>query len=151
MWTLARGQNPVLQNGDIVTVATILDRYKDAVTLRGNVAFPGRYVWHPGLKILDLIPSKDYLVTRDYYARRNALGNAATAYTPLDAVGSLQLRGTNDTQQADRATAGGNAGGKPKRRGRIGGDGADGFKQCVSGADGCGVVGAGYRLELRGG
>jgi polysaccharide export outer membrane protein len=47
----------VVENGDIVSVATILDRYRDAVTLRGNVAFPGRYVWRAGMKILDLVPS----------------------------------------------------------------------------------------------
>ena len=38
---LAKGQNPTLEEGDIVTVATILDRYKDAVTLAGQCGVSG--------------------------------------------------------------------------------------------------------------
>ena len=37
-----------LRNGDILSVTSVIDRFKDAVTLRGNVANPGRYVWHAG-------------------------------------------------------------------------------------------------------
>ncbi len=50
-----------LQNGDLVAVGSITDRFKDAVALRGNVANPGRYVWHPGMRITDLIPTKTHL------------------------------------------------------------------------------------------
>jgi polysaccharide export outer membrane protein len=32
------------QNGDIVSVSSVVDRFQNAVTLRGNVANPGRYV-----------------------------------------------------------------------------------------------------------
>jgi len=34
--------------------------------LRGNVAQPGRYVWKEGMRVSDLIPSRDFLVTRDF-------------------------------------------------------------------------------------
>ena len=91
---LAKGQNPTLANGDIITIPSIVDRFKDAVTLRGNVATPGRYVWHPGMRITDLIPNKDALITRDYYHRRNELGmyvldyNGGQTATP----GGLQAR-----------------------------------------------------------
>ena len=66
--------NMPLQNGDIVTVDSIVDRYKDAVTLRGNVTSPGRYVWHQGMTLSDLLPDMNALITRDYYRNRNALG-----------------------------------------------------------------------------
>ncbi len=70
-----RANDPMLADGDIVSVGAILDKYKNAVTLRGNVTAPGRYVWHPGMRVMDLVPNRDQLITRDYYARRNALGN----------------------------------------------------------------------------
>ena len=106
---LAKEPDAPLSNGDIVTVGTILDRFKDAVTLRGNVAFPGRYVWHPGMRILDLVPERDQLITREYYRRRNVLGNLTSDYVPPSVVGSLQLRGSGETQQADNAIQAGSA------------------------------------------
>jgi protein involved in polysaccharide export with SLBB domain len=71
-----------VQNADIVTITAIEDRFKNAVTLRGNVANPGRYVWHPGMRISDLIPNKDVLITRDYWQRRNQLGQLPVFYEP---------------------------------------------------------------------
>jgi len=67
--------DPALANGDIVVVRAILDRYKNAVTLRGNVSFPGRYAWHEGMRIKDLVPAADQLISTDYYRGHNALGN----------------------------------------------------------------------------
>ena len=89
-----------LQNGDIVTISPIIDRFKDAVTLRGNVANPGRYVWHPGMHLLDLIPNRDALVTRNYYQRLNQLGRVTTDYGPQgnpDTTGNLGARGSVNT------------------------------------------------------
>lgn len=71
-----------VQDGDIVTVNAIVDRFKDAVTLRGNVANPGRYVWHPGMRVSDLIPNKDALITRSYWQRQNDLGQMTANYEP---------------------------------------------------------------------
>ncbi len=106
---LAHGQNPSVQNGDILTVAAISDRYKDAVTLRGNVEYPGRYVWHTGMRVTDLVASKDQLITRDFYRRRNALGNAIPTPPPAGAQGTLQVRGSGATQSADQAVLNGTA------------------------------------------
>lgn len=61
-------------DGDIITAESIVGRFKDAVTLRGNVANPGRYQWQAGMHIADLIPNRDMLVTRDYYQRLLELG-----------------------------------------------------------------------------
>jgi polysaccharide export outer membrane protein len=79
---LSKSPNLALQNADIVTITAIEDRFKNAVTLRGNVANPGRYVWHPGMRISDLIPNKDALITRDYWQRRNQLGQLPVFYEP---------------------------------------------------------------------
>jgi Periplasmic protein involved in polysaccharide export len=82
-----------VQDGDIVTVNAIVDRFKNAVTLRGNVANPGRYVWHPGMRVSDLIPNKDALITRSYWQHKNDLGHMTMNYEPepvRDARGVLQ-------------------------------------------------------------
>jgi protein involved in polysaccharide export with SLBB domain len=71
-----------VQDGDIVTINAIVDRFKDAVTLRGNVANPGRYVWHSGMRVSDLIPNKDALITRSYWQHKNDLGHMAMNYEP---------------------------------------------------------------------
>jgi protein involved in polysaccharide export with SLBB domain len=67
-----------VQNGDIVSVSSILDRFQNAVTLRGNVANPGRYVWHEGMRISDLVPNREALITRNYYQRHDLLGQIWT-------------------------------------------------------------------------
>ncbi len=83
-----------LQNGDLVTITSIVDRFKNAVTLRGNVANPGRYMWHAGMRLTDLIPDKEMLITRDYWLKRSRLALPvpleATA-SPAGSEGSLQI------------------------------------------------------------
>ncbi len=79
------------QDGDIVTVSPIIDRYKNAVTLRGNVANPGRYVWTPGMRILDLIPGREALITRNYYEKTNQLGQNNLDYRGSRSEGALGI------------------------------------------------------------
>jgi protein involved in polysaccharide export with SLBB domain len=62
-----------LQNGDVVSVLSVAPRFENAVTLRGNVADPIRMPWRPGMRIRDLIPDREALLTRDYWAARNRL------------------------------------------------------------------------------
>jgi polysaccharide export outer membrane protein len=62
-----------LADGDILRVLSIVPRFDNAVTLRGNVANPGRYAWHAGMRITDLIPDKDALLTRNYWKQKNGL------------------------------------------------------------------------------
>jgi protein involved in polysaccharide export with SLBB domain len=62
-----------LQNGDVVSVLSVAPRFENAVTLRGNVADPVRMPWRPGMRIRDLIPDREALLTRDYWQARNRL------------------------------------------------------------------------------
>ncbi len=62
-----------LQNGDIVHLLPLVPRFDKTVTLRGNVADPARFPWHVGMKISDLIPNKESLLTRDYWREHNRL------------------------------------------------------------------------------
>lgn len=65
-----------LKDGDILRVFPISPRVENAVTLRGNVAQPGRYLWHEGMRVSDLIPTRDTLLTRDYWNQQNFLANS---------------------------------------------------------------------------
>jgi polysaccharide export outer membrane protein len=110
----------LLQNGDIIAVSSVLDRFRNAVTLRGNVANPGRYVWHPGMRISDLIPNKESLITRNYWRQRNQLGQIIEDYQPEQQTtthtqGALQVHGNDVDRTANTTQSGGpvssNAGG----------------------------------------
>ncbi|SRR5579871_1484071 len=67
------GLKTELLDGDIVRVLHISPRFDNAVTLRGNVAVPGRYPWRQGMRVKDLIPSRDALVTQEFWKRQNKL------------------------------------------------------------------------------
>jgi protein involved in polysaccharide export with SLBB domain len=70
-----------LKDGDIVRVLSIVPRFEDTVTLRGNVANPGRYPWKPGMRIRDLIPDAQALLTREYWRNRaDTVTGSATEY-----------------------------------------------------------------------
>ncbi len=69
----AAGLKVPLADGDILRVLSIVSRFDNAVTLRGNVANPGRYPWHAGMRVTDLIPNKESLLTRSYWNRKNSL------------------------------------------------------------------------------
>ncbi len=60
-----------VKDGDLVSVLAILPRFENAVTLRGNVATPLRHPFRAGLRVLDLIPEKEALITPEYYRRKN--------------------------------------------------------------------------------
>jgi protein involved in polysaccharide export with SLBB domain len=63
-----------LADGDVLNLPAIPPRFANAVTLRGNVANPGRFPWREGMRLRDVIPDKESLVTRDYWKKRNVLG-----------------------------------------------------------------------------
>jgi protein involved in polysaccharide export with SLBB domain len=71
-----------VQDGDLLEVVAVAGEFKDSVTLRGNVANPGRYAWKPGMRVKDLIPTKDALITRDYWLKRSQLGQPMLTYVP---------------------------------------------------------------------
>jgi polysaccharide export outer membrane protein len=60
-----------MKDGDLVSVLAILPRFDNAVSLRGNVATPLRYPYREGMRIADLIPDREVLITPDYYRRQN--------------------------------------------------------------------------------
>ena len=60
-----------LQNGDLVLIQPVSARFLNAVTLRGQVAQPLRHEWREGMRVSDLLPSSEALVSPRYWISRN--------------------------------------------------------------------------------
>src|ERR1700693_2131181 len=93
----------LLKDGDIVRVFSIVPRFEDTVTLRGNVANPGRYPWKPGMRVRDLIPDAQALLTRRYWRNRAAIVTGRGTEYPLRSEGS-ESAGTPANQQQTNGT-----------------------------------------------
>jgi protein involved in polysaccharide export with SLBB domain len=87
----ANGLAAQLADGDIIQIHSILPAYQRTVTLRGNVADPGRFSWRPGMHLSDIIPDRNSLVSRDYWWKRNHLGLPAPEFEPtISTIGEGQ-------------------------------------------------------------
>jgi len=104
----AQSRALALQDGDIVRVFSIVPRFEDTVTLRGNVANPGRYPWKPGMRIRDLIPDAQALLTRRYWRNRAAIVNGRATEYPVQATTPQNNRST-PSQPANGTTPNGTA------------------------------------------
>ena len=91
----SEGLRTELRNGDVIRLLPVVGRFQNAVTLRGNVADPGRFPWQQGMRLSDLIPDKESLLTRDYWKAHNALGSAEE---PIDGDAAET---TDQTSQAN--------------------------------------------------
>jgi polysaccharide export outer membrane protein len=69
----AEGLKKPLQDGDVVTLLAISPAFANAVTLKGAVAQPLRYPHREGMRIRDLIPDREALISPDFYRRKNLL------------------------------------------------------------------------------
>jgi len=67
----AEGLQRPLKNGDLLNVTSITPEFSNAVVLRGNVDQPVRAAFKPGMRVSDLIPSREYLITRESTKRQN--------------------------------------------------------------------------------
>lgn len=69
----ATGLAKPLRDGDVLTLLAISPKFANAVTLKGHVAQPLRYPYRPGMRIRDLIPDREALISPDFYRRKNLL------------------------------------------------------------------------------
>lgn len=83
----AAGLATPLENGDILQVLSLVTKFDKTVTLRGNTANPGRFAWHDGMKLSDLIPDREALLTRDYWWKRAQFGLPAPEFEPMPTAG----------------------------------------------------------------
>lgn len=82
----AEGLKHTLKNGDILNVASITPDFSNAVVLRGNVDQPIRAPFKAGMRISDLIPSREYLLSRSSIQRQNSVVNEIHQ-TPVSQIG----------------------------------------------------------------
>jgi polysaccharide export outer membrane protein len=68
-----------LKDGDMLRIFPISPQFENAVMLRGNVFQPGHFPWHEGMRVSDLIPSRDFLITRSYWYQEGHLTESAPA------------------------------------------------------------------------
>jgi protein involved in polysaccharide export with SLBB domain len=73
-------------DGDLLVVGGISHAFDETVTIRGNVASPGRFAWHPGMRLSEIIPEKASLLTPDYWDFRNAEGQRQPFFQPAPTV-----------------------------------------------------------------
>ncbi len=132
------GLQRVLKDGDMLRIFPISPQIQNLVTLRGNVALPGQYAWHPGMRISDLIPSRKFLIARGYWNQQNYLvpGNIRDPFAPS----SAQIISPAEENAEEEVNAGnaGNAGGQMNLRS---GSGLGGQQ---------GAMGQGVKTNLRG-
>ena len=69
----AQGLDQGLQDGDVLTLLPISPAFANAVTLQGTVSQQSRHPWMSNMRISDLIPDREALITPDYYKRKNKL------------------------------------------------------------------------------
>jgi polysaccharide biosynthesis/export protein len=93
----AAGLQRTLMDGDLLRIGLISPRFENSVTLRGNVARPGRFLWHEGMRISDVIPSRDVLITRRHWNQQNSL--AAPPTNQLQASDLASSRAEGDQQR----------------------------------------------------
>ena len=66
-----QGLQTALQNGDLLTFYSITPDMANAVTLRGQVAQASRMPWKPGMRVSDLIPNKESLISPSSVRKQN--------------------------------------------------------------------------------
>lgn len=67
------GLKRTLKNGDVLNITSITPDFSNAVILRGNVDQAIRAPFLPGMHVSDLIPNREYLITRNSIKRQNAV------------------------------------------------------------------------------
>ncbi len=60
-----------LRPGDLALITPVNPRMTNTVTLRGHVAQPFRHTFTPGMRISDLIPSREALISPTYWLQHN--------------------------------------------------------------------------------
>jgi polysaccharide biosynthesis/export protein len=69
------GLQRTLRDGDLLRIFPVSPQFENAVMIRGNVAAPGRFPWHEGIRVSDLIPSRTFLITSEHWNQQNHLAD----------------------------------------------------------------------------
>ena len=88
-----------LRDGDVITLLPISPAFGNAVTLQGAVAQPLRHGWFAGMRVSDLIPDREALISPDFYKRRNQLVQNRIATLRAQGFTSEQIQALQRAEQ----------------------------------------------------
>jgi protein involved in polysaccharide export with SLBB domain len=88
-----QGLDVDLKDGDVLVLLPISPAFANAITLQGTVAQPLRHPWTANMRVSDLIPDRDALITPDYYKRKNKLVQTFEAKASRDGTTGLDKDG----------------------------------------------------------
>jgi len=78
------GRRTTLRSGDVIIADHMTAAFEQSVTIRGNLANPGKFPWHPGMHLSEIIPDRRSLLTNDYWNERNRAGLPTPLFEPLN-------------------------------------------------------------------
>lgn len=73
-----------LHDGDVLYANHIDSGFESSITIRGNLANPGRFAWKPGMHLSDILPDRAALLTGDYWRERNRMGVPTPLFEPYE-------------------------------------------------------------------
>jgi protein involved in polysaccharide export with SLBB domain len=73
----SQGLKRPLKSGDVLNITSITPDFANAVVLRGNVDQAIRAPFKDGMRVSDLIPNREYLISRNSIRRQNNAVNAS--------------------------------------------------------------------------
>ncbi len=101
----AQGLALTLKDADVITLLPISPAFGNAVTLQGTVAQPLRNAWFPGMRVQDLIPDREALITPEYYRRKNQLVQNRTVALKAQGLTPAQIQAVEKAQQQPESLA----------------------------------------------
>jgi len=102
----ATGRAMPLRDGDVLFANHISAAYEESVTIRGNLANPGRFAWHPGMRLSEIIPDRLSLLTNDYWRARDKLGVPVPLFEPMAPADQQQPWQTQLTRPGNASESG---------------------------------------------
>ena len=88
-----------LRDGDVITLLPISPAFGNAVTLQGTVAQPLRHAHVPQMRVQDLIPDREALITPEYYRHKNKLVQNRSASLKAQGLTPAQIQAIEKAQQ----------------------------------------------------
>jgi protein involved in polysaccharide export with SLBB domain len=83
-----RSQRFDVRDGDLIKVYPVLPQQHDIVQVRGNVNRPGKYQWHPGMRVSDLVDAAEGVAPHTFFKyaliRRQEGREKAIHMVPVD-------------------------------------------------------------------
>lgn len=99
-FSYSNGMSHVMNNGDIVHFFIMNNIYESTVTIMGNIAKPSRYQYREGMRIKDIIPEREFLLTKsfwDSYSKNTYAKDNVLTKTGIEKTSNLAGTLANDS------------------------------------------------------